>query len=46
MRDWPTAKSRDIDHLLDFTQTFGLDLAVLERHQRAEIVLRRAQRIA
>ena len=36
----------DVDHLLHFAQALGLDLAVLERDQRAEILLRRAQRLA
>ncbi len=36
----------DVDHLLHFAQALGLDLAVLERDQRAEVVLRGAQRIA
>jgi hypothetical protein len=39
-------KIRDIDHLLDFTQPFGLDLAVLECDQRAQVVLGGAQGIA
>ncbi len=36
----------DVDHLLHFAQALGLDLAVLERDQRAEVFLRRAQRVA
>jgi len=33
----------DVDHLLHFTDALGEDLAVLERDQRAEIVLVAAQ---
>src|SRR5690349_8782043 len=36
----------DVDHLLHLAQPLGLDLAVLERDQRAEIVLRDTQRLA
>ena len=33
----------DVDHLLDLAVAFGLDLAVLERDERAERVLLLAQ---
>ena len=36
----------DVDHLLHFAETFLQDLAGLERHQRAEAPLRRAQFLA
>ena len=36
----------DVDHLLHFAVALGLDLAVLERDQRAERVLGGAQRVA
>ncbi len=36
----------DVDHFLHFAQAFGEDLAVLERDQRAEIVLVTAQLLA
>ena len=36
----------DVDHLLHFAQAFGLDLAVFERDQRAEVLLGGPQRLA
>ena len=36
----------DVDHLLHFAVAFGLDLAHLERDQRAERILVLAQRLA
>lgn len=33
----------DVDHFLDFAETLGWDLADLDRHQPAELVLVRAQ---
>ena len=36
----------DVDHLLHFAQAFGLDLAVFERDQRAEVFLGGAQCVA
>ncbi len=39
-------KVGDVDHLLHFAEPFGQDLAVLQRHQRAEVVLVLAQLLA
>ena len=46
MRDWPSGEVGDVDHLLHLAQAFGEDLAVLERDQRAQIVLVAAQLLA
>ena len=39
-------KVEDIDHLLDLAVTFGLDLAVFQRHEAAERILVFAKRVA
>ncbi len=39
-------KIGDVDHLLHFAQPLGQDLAVLERHERAEVLLRASQLLA
>ena len=36
----------DVDHLLDLAEALGADLAGLDRHQRAEVVLVLAQQFA
>ena len=46
MRDWPTAKSANVDHLLHFTEALRQDLAVLQRHEGAKVRLARPQRLA
>ena len=45
-RDRPDAEVADVDHLLHLAEALGHDLAGLERDQRAEVVLRRAQLLA
>jgi hypothetical protein len=42
----PDGKIADVDHLLHFAQALGHDLAGLQRHQRAQIILGRAQLLA
>ena len=45
-RERPDGEVADVDHLLHFAQAFLQELAGLERHQHAERVLVRAQRVA
>ena len=46
MRDWPTCEVGDVDHLLHLAQALGEDLAVLERDERAQILLVATQLLA
>ena len=42
----PDGEVADVDHLLDLAEALGADLAGLDRHQRAEVVLVLAEQLA